>query len=96
MGSGLGSAILAGPDGVQDSFAVGQEVMSGVVLDAVNFDHVVLDRGGEKETLYLDQSVPAESVGTEEPAPISNTIAIGPTSEAAANRYQCKQRLPVR
>ena len=83
MGSGLGSAILAGPDGVQESYAVGDEIQSGVTLDTVNFDHVVLDRGGVKETLYLDQSVPAETVGTEEPAP--SPILPRPTSEAAAN-----------
>lgn len=62
-GSGIGSAILAGPDGVQQSYAVGEEVMPGVTLDAVHFDHVVIDRGGAKESLYLDQSVPAETVG---------------------------------
>lgn len=65
-GSGLGSAILAGPDGVQDSFAVGDEIMSGVTLDAVEFDHVVIDRGGTKESLYLDQSIPAETVGADD------------------------------
>jgi general secretion pathway protein C len=65
-GSGLGSAILAGTDGVQDSYAVGQEIQSGVTLDNVQFDHVVIDRGGVKESLYLDQSVPAKTVGGEE------------------------------
>ena len=60
--SGLGSAILAGPDGVQDSYAVGEEIMSGVSLDSVQFDHVTIDRSGVKESLYLDQSVPAETV----------------------------------
>lgn len=62
-GSGLGSAILAGPDGVQESYPVGAEIMPGVKLDAVHFDHVVIDRSGVKESLYLDQSVPAETVG---------------------------------
>lgn len=61
-GSGLGSAILAGPDGVQDSFAVGDEIMSGVTLDGVRFDHVIIDRNSVKESLYIDQSVPAETV----------------------------------
>lgn len=54
--SGQGSAIIATPDGVQSSFAVGDEVMPGVLLKQVAFDHVVLDRGGAVETLYLDQS----------------------------------------
>jgi len=61
--SGGGSAILAGEDGLQNSFAVGEEVAPGVTLDSVAFDHVVLSRGGVKESLYLDQSVPAETVG---------------------------------
>ena len=61
--SGGGSAIIAGEDGVQNSFAVGEEVAPGVTLDSVAFDHVILSRGGVKESLYLDQSVPAETVG---------------------------------
>lgn len=62
--SGGGSAIIAAEDGVQNSYAVGEEVTPGVVLDAVAFDHVILSRGGVKESLFLDQSVPAETVGT--------------------------------
>lgn len=60
--SGGGSAIIAGEDGVQNSFAIGEEVAPGVTLDSVAFDHVILSRGGVKESLYLDQSVPAETV----------------------------------
>ncbi|EPR08999.1 secretion system protein C [Sphingobium indicum IP26] len=58
-GSGLGSAIVAGPDGVQNSFAVGEEIMPGVVLKAVAFDHITIDRGGAEEQVFLDQSQPA-------------------------------------
>lgn len=54
--SGQGSAIIATPDGVQSSYAVGDEIMPGVLLKEVAFDHVVLDRGGAVETLFLDQS----------------------------------------
>jgi general secretion pathway protein C len=60
--SGGGSAIIAGEDGIQNSYAVGEEVSPGVILDSVAFDHVILSRGGVKESLYLDQSVPAETV----------------------------------
>lgn len=60
--SGGGSAIIAGEDGIQNSYAVGEEVAPGVILDAVAFDHVILSRGGIRESLYLDQSVPAETV----------------------------------
>lgn len=78
-GSGLGSAILAGPDGVQSSYAVGEEIMAGVTLSAVEFDHVVISRGGVRESLYLDQSVPAQTVGSD-PVPAN----IPPAALAAA------------
>ncbi|MGE4432061.1 MAG: type II secretion system protein N [Sphingobium sp.] len=55
-GSGLGSAILADGDGVQNSYAVGDEIMPGVLLKAVLFDHVVIDRNGAEESVFLDQS----------------------------------------
>lgn len=51
-----GAAIIAGPDGVQKSVAVGEEVVPGVTLKSVAFDHVTLDRGGRSEDLFLDQS----------------------------------------
>ena len=51
-----GAAIIAGPDGVQKSVAVGEEVAPGVTLKSVAFDHVTLDRGGRSEDLFLDQS----------------------------------------
>ncbi len=54
--SGRGSAILAGPDGVQRSVSVGEEIQPGVRLKAVAFDHITIDRGGATEDLYLDQS----------------------------------------
>lgn len=59
---GGGSAIIAGPDGVQNSILVGAEVAPGVRLQAVAFDHVTLDRGGAREDLFLDQSKPVQPV----------------------------------
>eukprot|EP01035_Chromulina_nebulosa_P016040 gene16040-21265_t len=57
---GGGSAIIAGPDNVQHNVLVGQEIMPGVKLKAVAFDHVTIDRGGSVEDLFLPQdSVPA-------------------------------------
>ena len=77
--SGGGSAIIAGEDGIQNSFAVGEEVAPGVTLDAVAFDHVILSRGGVKESLYLDQSVPAETFSPSGTAPqaVPSTSATG-------------------
>lgn len=55
-GSGQGAAIIATPDGAQGSFAMGDEILPGVTLKSVAFDHVTIDRGGVVETLFLDQS----------------------------------------
>ena len=54
--SGRGSAIVAGPDGVQKSIGVGEEIQPGVRLKAVAFDHITIDRGGSAEDLFLVQS----------------------------------------
>ena len=66
---GGGSAILAGPDGVQQSVGVGQEIMPGVRLKAVAFDHVTIDRGGASEDLFLAQA---------EQAPAAVAVPTGP------------------
>ncbi|MDQ1229806.1 type II secretion system protein N [Sphingomonas sp. SORGH_AS_0879] len=68
--SGRGSAIVAGPDGVQRSVSVGEEIQPGVTLKAVAFDHVTIDRGGRAEDLYLDQSdaPPAGASAAEAPS----------------------------
>jgi general secretion pathway protein C len=63
-----GAAILAGPDGLQRSVSVGEEVVPGVVLRGVAFDHVTLERGGAREDLFLDQSTKT-SVDAPAPAP---------------------------
>ncbi|WP_374525358.1 type II secretion system protein N [Sphingopyxis sp.] len=69
--TGGGSAIIAGEDGVQNSYAVGDEIAPGLKLVGVAFDHVLLDRGGTRESLFLDQSgeAPVASPATPLPAP---------------------------
>lgn len=54
--TGRGSAIVAGPDNVQQSVAVGDEIQPGVRLKSVAFDHITIDRGGTAEDLFLVQS----------------------------------------
>ncbi len=63
---GRGSAIIAGPDNVQSSFAIGDEIVPGARLKSVAFDSVTIERGGATEQLFLDQSVAAPVVA---PAP---------------------------
>lgn len=97
-GAGSGSAIIATPDGMQASFAPGEEILPGVLLKSVAFDHVVLDRGGSAETLYLDQSAsvptaaltsdahasgPASGGGELTPADVRREISFSPRSEGA-------------
>lgn len=60
--SGRGSAIVGLPSGSQISVSVGEEIMPGVRLKAVAFDHVVILRGGAEEQVFLDQSHPAAFV----------------------------------
>jgi general secretion pathway protein C len=67
--TGRGSAIIALPDGRQMSFAVGEQVLPGVVLTAVGFDNVTIDRNGTPEQIFLDQS------GTPPPAVLPETQA---------------------
>ncbi|RDV06330.1 PDZ domain-containing protein [Sphingorhabdus pulchriflava] len=76
--SGGGSAIIAGADGVQNSWSVGETIMPGATLHSVAFDHVVISNNGVLEKMYIDQSVPAENVtpNSIEPTP-------EPTSEPA-------------
>ncbi|GBH30639.1 type II secretion system protein N [Sphingobium xenophagum] len=91
-GSGLGSAIIAAPDGVQNSFAVGDEILPGVVLKSVSFDHVTIDRGGAEEQIFLDQSAPVPTAAPEggeapasppaSPPPSSPPATAGPTADS--------------
>lgn len=77
--TGDGSAILAGEDGVQKSIATGEEIIPGVTLFSVAHDHVVIQNGGAKERLYLDQSKPVETVGAGDASPVSAPTSASPS-----------------
>lgn len=79
--TGRGSAIIATPDGVQSSYAVGEEIMPGVTLKAVAFDHVTIERGGSAEDLFMDQSGAATPVAAV--APSDTGVSIEPNPAAA-------------
>jgi general secretion pathway protein C len=83
--SGRGAAIIATPDGVQSSFAIGDAIMPGIILKAVAVDGVTIDRGGISEQLFLDQSVAVPAVpppGTN-PAATTGTVMSGNAMSAA-------------
>lgn len=55
-GGGGASAIIAGPDGVQKAYAVGEPVADGVILTNVAADHVELSRNGARSTLSFPET----------------------------------------
>lgn len=84
--TGRGSAIIALPDGTQLNFVVGEEIMAGVILSAVGFDHVTISRQGTPEQLFLDQSQQAPATGTSPsvaPPPPAPAPMIAPPLSAA-------------
>ena len=91
--TGGGSAIIAGPDGVQNSYAVGDEIQPGVRLVGVAFDHVTVSRGSAEEDLFLDQSggatpvAPATTSGVPTP-PGASPPSGGPGGVTAASIRQ--------
>lgn len=72
-----GAAIIKTPDGRQDRFSVGDEIWSGVRLDRVYRDQVVIISGGARELLSLvnrDSAAP----------PSQRTVRQAPPNTAAA------------
>jgi len=51
IGGETSSAIIRTPDDEQATYFVGDEIIPGVVLERVDIDFVILDRGGVKERL---------------------------------------------
>ncbi len=81
--SGSGSAIIEDESGVQNSYAVGDEISPGVTLKAVQFDHVIIQRGSADETLYIDQSGGGEPIEGGAPATPGQTPGAAPAPGAA-------------
>jgi general secretion pathway protein C len=59
--TGRGSAIIGTPDGQQNSYVVGEQIMDGVTLAAVAFDSVTIERGGAREQIFLGAGAAAEA-----------------------------------
>lgn len=91
LGGAPGSAIIAGADGIQTSFTVGDEVAPGVRLLSVGFDFVLLGGNGSEQRLAMEgadpppagESVPgavpaAGSGGALTPAAIRANVAFAP------------------
>jgi general secretion pathway protein C len=90
MATGRGSAIIATADGVQSSYAVGEEIEPGVTLKIVSFDNVTIDRGGVAEQIFLDQSVAAPVAQPNGAAPLAGDAS---GSSLLANSIEIAPRL---
>ena len=90
--TGRGAAIIATPDGVQNSYSVGSEVLPGVTLKQVAFDHVTLTRGGADEDLFIDQSGAGTSAapGTAPSAPGGSAVPPQPGAAPGVTLAQLK------
>lgn len=93
--SGRGSAIVATPDGRQQSYAVGEEILPGVTLDAVAFDNVTILRGAAREQIFLDQSQPATTLApiSDNAQPPAGAPTAAPPLPAAAADLQFTPRM---
>ncbi|MAK65025.1 MAG: hypothetical protein CMF75_09865 [Maricaulis sp.] len=71
-----GGAIIQTPDNRQRFFAAGQPILDGVSLEEVHVDHVLIDRRGVIESLYLrDEDNAAPRQGARQPAAVSGVSA---------------------
>lgn len=83
-----GVAFIAGDDGEPRRIRVGDDIQQGVVLDQVYPDRVILNRGGNLETLPLREAGPLGNSGTSGNRAASNpgTSATGfPANNPGAN-----------
>ncbi len=82
--TGRGSAIISAGDGQQAVFAVGDVIADGVTLAAIAPDHVVLERGGVREALWLDAASTSDPQGFVPPAGAEFVVPSGPAPSTGA------------
>ncbi|WP_300974995.1 type II secretion system protein N [Sphingomonas sp. LHG3406-1] len=81
MGAAPASAIIAGSDGIQTSYTVGDEVAPGLRLLSVGFDFVLLGGNGSEQRLAMESDEP---VGAAAPASASASAGAAPLPLTAA------------
>lgn len=79
-------ALIKNPKGKQDSYRVGEGIISGVSLYAVHANRVILDRSGHYETLTLESLKKAQSMGG-----LKRTSAVD--DDLADNLSQVRQQI---
>ena len=72
-----GGAIIQAPDNRQRFFATGRAILDGVTLEEVHVDHVLIDRRGVIESLYLrDEDGQAAAAASRRSAPVSGNAPV--------------------
>ena len=87
-GAAGGSAIVADRDGIQRSYAVGDEIAPGVVLAAVHADHAILESAGRRTELRF----PVAAAPTR---PTAATAPIATRMPAAQSRADADAPAPA-
>jgi general secretion pathway protein C len=83
-------AIIAGPDGEEKPYAVGDTLPGNAALHQILVDRVILKSGGHYETLRL----PEDSSGTATAAPgMTGVVPLGPTAMPGASLQQYRQQI---
>lgn len=85
-GRGTGSAIIAGPDGLQVSVATGEPIAPGVTLISVAGDHAVIRRGGQDERIVFAPIVSAPMAALPPPAPVAAATPASGEGASAVDR----------
>lgn len=83
MGGAPGSAIIAGADGVQNSYSVGDEVAPGLRLLSVGFDFVLVGANGSEQKLVMEGTDDAAAAAAPGTTPAPATPATAPAAPAA-------------
>lgn len=71
LATGGGGAIIGTADGEQVSVGVGEQVVPGITLVEVGFDFAIVERGGSRQKIFLDQDKSAETVAMGAAVPVA-------------------------
>ena len=83
-------ALIGASNGEEKPYAIGDDVVRGVRLQAIFPDRVILARGGQLETLRLDKDAPSRGSA---PAPVASAPAAGGSTETSAMLANIRQEL---
>lgn len=78
-------ALIASSNGDEKPYAIGDDVVAGVELQAIFPDRVILSRSGQLETLRLNRDAPSTAVDAR---PIGNSGSAGATAMLGQIREQ--------